>query len=102
MEEKKMSAREQAIQAIKEGGSVFVGGVQYTLSGNPDTGALPLAKLPSEAEFAKGDPEAEKRALGNIQEEIKRLEEARKSLEAAQKENKAAQTKQPEPSGEQK
>lgn len=71
----KMSPREQAIKAIQEGGSVFVGDKQYW--------GANLHELPGEAEFAMGDPDAEKDAAAKIDAQIAALQAAKSSLKSS-------------------
>lgn len=75
-----MTAREQAIQAIKEGNSVAVDGVLYTLHGNVDTGAKSLSELPPDEFFVGGNPEARAEVVSNLQKEIEELNKRLASL----------------------
>src|SRR5688500_17598253 len=73
-DEREMSAREQAIKAINEGGSVIINNVQYRKDN--------LADLPNDAEFAMitGNPQAEADALAKIQAQIQALQQAEQML----------------------
>lgn len=70
-QEIKETPRQQALRAIMEGGSVFVGDTQYTKDN--------VADLPSEAEFAQGNEELTRRAVAEIDAQMVMLMQQRES-----------------------
>ena len=72
--------RAGAQSVIAEGGSVFLNGKQYG----------PGSELPSEADFAKGDPKAEAAARARLVEQRKALDEQIASLDESAKQTAAA------------
>jgi methylmalonyl-CoA mutase N-terminal domain/subunit len=80
--------RQGAEQAIREGGSVIIGGTIYTRVEN----------LPSEADFAQGDQEAENRARENLLRQRQALDEQLAKLGSERA--RPVAPAQPKPSGE--
>jgi len=84
MEEKELTPRQQAVEVIKAGGSVVIGGVQYT--------AKNLGELPPEEVFVVGDSKAQAETLETLRAQEKQIQARIKALES-QVENKAKEEK---------
>lgn len=86
-----MTRKEEILNIIKSGSSVFVtiDGMQKVIhAGNLD-------ELPSDADLAAGNPEAEAQALGDIEKEMKKLSESKEKLEASKKKEDAKKEDEP-------
>lgn len=75
-----LTEREQAILAIEAGGSVFFGDKQI----------LRVEDVPTDAEYAAGDPEAEAAALKALENQARLIQQAMEDLKVRTAATKAA------------
>lgn len=96
MENKKeeKTPRESALQALKEGNSVVLDGVTYTLRGNQDTGARSMDELPGEEFFVKGNEAATAKVVSDLLKQKLELEARLAALEGAPKEEAKAKSEE--------
>jgi hypothetical protein len=73
-EEKELTVREQAVKALKEGSSVVLNGVTYTMNGNEDLGSKSIDELPPEEFFVQGDSKATAEVASKLQRQLAEMQ----------------------------